>query len=133
MNKSLPISVVEGIKKYFSNNPSVLAVFLMGSSDQSKLRSDSDVDLGILPQDGVTISSQELLSMVGDLGYEFGFDFDLGILNSHNLIYSKEAIFKGIQIYNQDEEATKRRVNVLLSMYYHFQFERKEILNAYRI
>jgi predicted nucleotidyltransferase len=95
----------KGSKNIFLNNPSVLAVFLMGSAAQSKLRSDSDVDIGILLREGVTIPSQELLSMVGDLGYEFGFDFDLGILNSHNLIYSKEAIFKGIQIYNQDEEA----------------------------
>ncbi len=48
MTKSLPISVLEGIKKHFSEKQSVLAVFLMGSAAQSKLRSDSDVDIKCL-------------------------------------------------------------------------------------
>lgn len=71
--------------------------------------------------------------MVGDLGYEFGYDFDLGVMSSHNLIYSKEAIFHGKHIHTKDEVVTQFRIYNLLSMYYNFQFERKEVINAYSI
>ncbi len=70
--------------------------------------------------------------MMGDLGYQFGYDFDLGILDSNNLIYAKEAIFNGKSIYIREFSETTIRVNSLISMYYYFQEERKVVLDAYR-
>ena len=117
MKTELPQATIQGISDYFSNKSNVLAVFLMGSAARGQLRKDSDIDLAILPFNGKDISSLELFNMVGDLGYAFGYDFDLGVMSSQNLVYAKEAIFQGKRIQTKDELATQFRVNDLLSMY----------------
>jgi uncharacterized protein len=124
---------IKGIADYFSNKPNVLAIFLLGSAARGELRKESDIDLAILPFNGKEISSLDLFKMVGDLGYSFGYDFDLGVMSSKNLVYAKEAIFHGKRIHTKDEVANQFRVNDLLSMYYNFQIERQEVINAYRI
>ncbi|MCG9875879.1 MAG: nucleotidyltransferase domain-containing protein [Leptospiraceae bacterium] len=133
MKSSIEKSVLSEIKDYFSNHSSVLSLFLLGSAARGELRKDSDIDLAILPFNGIQIKSSELYQITGDLGYKFGYDFDLGIMSSENLVYSKEAIFNGIRIYTKDEMAALFRINTLLSMYYHFQFERQEVVHAYQI
>ncbi|WCL51190.1 nucleotidyltransferase domain-containing protein [Leptospira sp. GIMC2001] len=133
MKKSLTSEEVSTISNYFSKNSQILAIYLMGSAARESLKPGSDIDLGILPIDGEEVSSSDLMKFIGDLGYELGFDFDLGILGSRNLVYSKEAIFKGRCIFTKDEIATKKKINTLLSMYYNFQFERRDVLNAYRV
>jgi predicted nucleotidyltransferase len=133
MPNSLSQETIDGISKFFSHKEKVLAVYLLGSAARGELRMDSDVDLAILPIGGLKISSLELFDLVGELGFQFRYDFDLGVMGSENLVYSKEAIFHGIAIYVRDEIETKKRVNTLLSMYYNFIEERKVIVDAYRI
>jgi len=132
MNPSIPEATIDKIASFFEKESSVLAVYLMGSAARSSLRHDSDVDLGIVVRDGCKLTSIDLMRMLGELGYEFGYDFDLGLIDSSNLVYAKEAILKGKRIYMQNPIEAKSKVNYLLSMYYNFAFERKEVLNAYR-
>ncbi|TGL46849.1 nucleotidyltransferase domain-containing protein [Leptospira kemamanensis] len=132
MKTSLSEQEIESIVDYFSKVPEVLAVFLMGSAAKDTMRPGSDIDLAILPFEVKSISGIELLKFTGDLGYQLGLDFDLGEMSSRNLVYSKEAIFSGKAILVKDKPKVELRINTLISMYFNFQIERREVLNAYR-
>ena len=93
--KSLSPYTLFEISKYFSGVPSVLSVYLLGSANRGELREDSDIDLALLPMIDTKISSIDLYHLTGELGYQFGYEFDFGIIGSDNLVYSKEAIFTG--------------------------------------
>lgn len=125
-------NLIPQISDYFDSHPSILSVYLLGSTAKGTRRPNSDIDLGIMPFDGTVISSGELLKMIGDLGYKFGYDFDLGLVQSNNLIYAKEAIWTGQCIHNKNKVTTMWKENTLSSMYYNFQIERKVVLDAYR-
>jgi len=133
MPNSLSQETLSGIQEFFTTRDKVLAVYLLGSAARGELRTDSDVDLAILPFGGEKISSVELFHLTGEISYDLRYDFDLGIMGSENLVYSKEAIFHGILVYCQNEIETKKRVNTLLSMYFHFIEERRVVVDAYRL
>lgn len=133
MKSSLSQAIINEISNYFYNHTNVLSIFLLGSAAKGQLRKDSDIDLAILPFNGTQIKSSDLFKMTGDLGFSFGYDFDLGVMSSQNLVYAKEAIFYGKKIHTKDEVSSQFRINDLLSMYYNFQLERKEVFNAYQI
>ena len=125
-------NLIPQISAYFDSHPSILSVYLMGSTAKGPRRPNSDIDLGIMPYDGTVITSGELLKMIGDLGYKFGYDFDLGLVQSNNLIYAKEAIWTGERIQSKNELKTLWKEYILTSMYFNFQVERKVVLDAYR-
>jgi predicted nucleotidyltransferase len=126
-------NLIPQISIYFDSHPSILSVYLLGSTARGTRRIDSDIDLGIMPFDGSVVSSSELLKMTGDLGYEFGYDFDLGLVQSNNLVYAKEAIWTGERIHSKNDLTTLWKENTLTSMYFNFQVERKVVIDAYRI
>ncbi|MCW7472007.1 type VII toxin-antitoxin system MntA family adenylyltransferase antitoxin [Leptospira levettii] len=132
MKTTLSEKEIESIVDYFSKVPEVLAVYLLGSAAKDTMRPGSDIDLAILPFEGISISGTELFKFAGDLGYQLGLDFDLGEMSSRNLVYSKEAIFSGKAILVKDKPKVELRTNTLISMYFNFQIERREVLNAYR-
>lgn len=133
MKPSLSPEIISQISAYFVNIKSVDAVYLLGSAARGSMKPGSDVDLALLPNyEESKITSLDLFQVTGELGYQFGLDFDLGLLHSENLVYAKEAIFTGKAIFFRDAMALKRRVNTLLSMYFNFQVERQVVLNAYR-
>ena len=117
----------------FENEAKIEAVFLFGSAVKNQLRKESDLDFGILVSEGNLFSGMELLELSGEIECVTKFRADLGIISKSNLIYSKEAILSGIRIFDRDPMTSDRKINLLLSMYYHFKDEMREIYNAYRI
>jgi uncharacterized protein len=128
--------MVDIIKKvincYFREDNCIIAVYLHGSYSKNKVRSDSDIDLAILVKPNKKISSMELLKMSGDLEIELKKVIDIGVVSAKNLVYAKEVIANGLCILNNDNNAKDFCEMTLLSMYTDFQYERKEVLNAYR-
>ena len=127
---------IENIKsvvlEYFTAFPDVTAVYLHGSFAKGCSREDSDIDLGLMIISGRRIDKIQMLCISSDLELKLERRVDIGIISSDNLIYSKEAISRGVCIYSSDEFARKMSETTLLSMYLDFQNERKEVLNAYR-
>jgi predicted nucleotidyltransferase len=77
----------------------VLAVYLLGSGARGELRKDSDIDLGLLLEPGEKMSPMERTGLANRLSYSLGRCADLGLINSRNLVYTKEALFTGKRIY----------------------------------
>lgn len=61
-----------------------------------------------------------------------GREVDIGVLDSSNLVYAKEALMNGRRLFCANEVEADRRASELLSLYLKFQEDRQEVLDAYR-
>lgn len=109
----------------------VAAAYLLGSAAAGRLRSDSDVDVAVLPASHDVLSASERLALAGQLAHIFGRPVDLGVLGTSNVVYAKEAITAGRRIFERDRLKTARFEMLTLSMYASLQEARREVLRAY--
>ena len=112
--------------------PGALAWYVLGSAASDTMRPDSDLDLAVLPLPGVVLDRAELVWWSGVLALEVGREVDIGLLDSSNLVYAKEALTMGRRIVCSDLPMADRRASELLALYLKFQEDRKEVLDAYR-
>lgn len=110
----------------------ILSVVLHGSVQKGTFRPDSDIDLGIIIEDGVIFTSLERIELGNRLSYLLGRTVDLGEISSKNLIYASEAFFNGDIIYTRDESRSNLKRATLIGLYFQLNIDRKEILNEYR-
>lgn len=87
--------------------PHALAWYHLGSTLRGDARQDSDIDLAILPYPGIMIDS--------------------------NMVYAREALCTGLQLWTSDPDLAQRRAADLLHLYLRYLEDRKEVLDAYRI
>ncbi len=110
----------------------ILALYLLGSVARGAQRPDSDIDIGLMPEPGEHIGALERLQLANSMAVELKRSVDLGEISSKNLVYSFEALLKGTALYKRDgDRADLYRAN-LLGMYQQFNYERREVLDAYR-
>ncbi|OHD14861.1 MAG: hypothetical protein A2Z96_07920 [Spirochaetes bacterium GWB1_48_6] len=109
----------------------ISAVYLHGSQARGEARSDSDVDLGILPVAGVTFTDYERAMLASNLGLLLHKTVDVGEVSSRNLVYAKEVIYKGVPVFVRDEGYARLMEMTLLSMYASFNEDRKEVIDAW--
>lgn len=129
---TLKEKVKSTIKPFIQDNNKILSLFLHGSVNTGRETSESDIDLGLLLEPGITLSTMDRVELGNKLSYELGRVVDLGIISSKNLIYASEALFKGDIIYTKDLEKTNLIRANILGLYFQFNLDRKEILDAYR-
>lgn len=81
----------------------------------------------------VTIKSLELLEFSGTLAVITGYHYDLAVLSTRDVVLGREVIKNGECLYcgNQYEKDVFEMLT--LSMYANLQYERREVLDAYRI
>lgn len=123
--------LVRRIAASMENDKRVLAVYLLGSAARDMMRRDSDVDLAILPAPGTKISPLDCFDMASRLSFETGYEIDTGVLGSGNLVYAREAILGGRRIFERDRTQADTAAMNLLGMYLVFNFDRREVLDAY--
>jgi len=124
---------VEKIVNELRGDSRFCAVYLLGSAARGQVRPDSDIDIALLPVQGEKIDDIMRLALAADISFTSGLKLDIGILSSANLVYAKEAILTGVELYVSDREYTDLMTTTLLGMYFAFQDQRREVLNAYRI
>lgn len=123
---------ISTIIEFFTEEPRVLTAFLLGSGARDQLRPDSDIDIGIILDSGEKMNPVERARIAGKLSYTLRRTVDIGLINSKNLIYAKEAIFNGRKIFVKNESRSMLETARLLGMYIRFNEDRKEVLDAYR-
>ncbi|MDH4199597.1 MAG: nucleotidyltransferase domain-containing protein [Spirochaetia bacterium] len=126
-------NIVEKIIQTFRDDPRFSAIFLLGSALTDHMRPDSDIDVAVLPFFGKKIDDISRMSLATDFTIASGLKLDIGIISSANLVYAKEAILTGREIYVKDRGYTDLMTATLMGMYLAFQDQRREVLNAYRI
>jgi predicted nucleotidyltransferase len=124
-------SVLEAVAGRLRRTGKVAAAYLLGSAASGRLRSDSDVDIAVLPVRGTSLSASERLDLAADLESLTGRIVDLGILHTGNLVYAKEAVANGRLIMEGDPAARARFAMLTLSMFASLQETRRVVLDAY--
>jgi predicted nucleotidyltransferase len=119
------------VARHLSERSSIAAAFLIGSAASGRLRSDSDVDIAVLPSRAAALPLQERLSLAASLSQIVRREVDLGLLSTRNLVYAKEAVTRGTVIFERDHAVTARFAMYVLSMYASLQESRREVLRAY--
>jgi predicted nucleotidyltransferase len=112
-------------------HPDVAAAYLLGSAAEGRLRSDSDVDIAVLPTTRDGLPTLERMSLAAELSGIAEREVDLGVLSTRNLVYAKEAVTGGRLIFERDHPTTARFEMYALSMYASLQEARRKVLQAY--
>ncbi len=124
--------IKKSIQRLSDNEPDILASYLLGSTLNGSMRSDSDIDIGLMMEPGKKMSSMARAKLSGILSYEMGRTVDLGEISSGNLVYAREALLKGKLIYTKNKYRTDLYRANLLGMYLQYNMDRQEVVNAYR-
>ena len=122
---------LENTKAIFARERRINAAYLLGSSARGTLRSDSDVDIGVLLFPDQVLNFQERLDLRVRLEKILQRDVDLGIMDRNNLIYAKEAFLTGRCIYCLDVFQRDLYVATTLGMYIELRELRAEVEHAY--
>ncbi len=115
----------------FDKDPRILAAYILGSAVNGVLRPDSDLDFGLLLQPGETLSVSEINDLASELALSFGRPVDIGLISGRNLIYARQCVLTGKQIFCRDVFRAGLAVATLLGLAVQLDFERQEILHAY--
>jgi predicted nucleotidyltransferase len=127
----LDTALLEAVASHLSRHDHVAAAYLLGSAAEERLRSDSDVDIAVLPVTPEGLPLLERLHLAAELSSIVGREVDLGVLATRNLVYAKEAVTRGRLILDRDHQVTARFEMYALSMYASLQEARREVLRAY--
>ena len=117
--------------KHFEKEPRILAAYVLGSAVHGTLRPDSDVDFGLLLQPGSALSALEISDLASELTLELGRPVDIGLISTHNLIFARQCVLTGQQIFCRDFLRAGLTVATLLGLAMQLDFERREIVHAY--
>lgn len=128
---ALDTALLEAVVSHLSRQTHVAAAYLLGSAAEGRLRSDSDVDVAVLPLTPDGLPLLERLHLAAELSSIIGREVDLGVLTTRNLVYAKEAVTRGRLIFDRDHPVTARFEMYALSMYASLQEARQEVLRAY--
>jgi predicted nucleotidyltransferase len=123
---------LQSITERLGRDTRIAAAYLLGSAARNEMRPDSDVDIAVLPCEGVRLSWMDRLALADGLAEPLGRTVDLGVLDSANLVYAKEAITSGTCILTRDRFRSDLFAATALALYARLREERKEIEDAYR-
>lgn len=108
------------------------AAFVLGSAAHGRMRSDSDIDIAILPSSDGTLNGIDRVRLAMTLEEILGRQVDLGILDHSNLVYAKEAYLRGKRIYCRNAFHCGLFGASALGMYADLREARREVEHAYQ-
>jgi predicted nucleotidyltransferase len=115
----------------FKKEPRILAAYLLGSAVHGTLRPDSDVDFGLLLQPGESLSALEINDLTSELTLDLERPVDVGLISAHNLIFARQCVLTGKQVFCRNVFRVGLIVATLLGLSMQLDFERREIVHAY--
>ena len=122
---------LDQVQRILEPYPAILAAYLHGSTAKGTARPDSDIDIALLPNPGQRLPLKFRLECAGELESMLGCTVDLGELSTRNLVYAKEVIETGQELFTHNRFQSDLFMATMLSMYAELQQQRKEVLNAY--
>jgi predicted nucleotidyltransferase len=131
-SRALGKVTVKRLQQELANEKRITAAFLLGSAARNQLRPDSDVDIAILLKPGTSVSPFEKINLAARLGELCAREVDLGMLESRNLVYAREAYLTGECIYCRDVFVKDLFGATILGLYATLKECRKEVEDAYR-
>ena len=121
------LSLIDGVR---SEIPSVVAIYLFGSAAAGELRTDSDIDLAVLPT--APAPTAQLWSLAQGLAVSAGRDVDLIDLLSASTVMRAQVISKGKRLYCANELLCSNFEDRVYADYARLNEERRHILDDIR-
>ena len=115
----------------FAREPTIMAVWILGSAVSDRLREDSDVDFAIFYTPGTVRDLAALGGLVLDLERVLGRTVDLGQLSSRNVVYAVQATQHGKLLYARDPLEATAFAGRMQSLYLDLKHDRKIVEDAY--
>ncbi len=108
--------------------PSILAIYLYGSTDGPFEKADSDLDIALLLPWNEDLDFEARCSLSMGLTEQFSKKIDLVDLRKAGTILQKEAIMKGERLYASSPLEADRYEVVIMKSYQLLSEERKDII-----
>lgn len=122
---------IDLLKERLKERPEVEAAYLHGSAVKDTFRVDSDIDVAILSPAGTVFPLRQRLDCAALLESTLGRSVDLGLLSTGNLIYAKEVIAHGQELFTKNRFHSDLFIATCLSMYADLQQQRKKVIESY--
>ena len=116
--------LIEGVR---SEIPSVVAIYLFGSTATGELRADSDIDLAVLPAAPAPVA--QLWSLAQELAVSAGRDVDLIDLQAASTVMRAQVISTGKRLYCANELLCSEFEDRAYADYASLNEERRHILD----
>lgn len=130
-NSEAIAEIVEHLKSFTKERTDIASVYLLGSVITDQLRSNSDIDIAILPLENQEIPLHVRLELASQLEAKLHRVIDIGVITAKNLIYASEAILKGRRVVTQQKEYTEAAETRLLGCYLTFRQDRRKVEASY--
>ena len=124
--------ITEKINSVLSQDSRIVAAYLLGSIVGGHLHPQSDIDLAIFPDSPKSYLVSDRLLLAARLQDELPLEIDIGIMGTHDLIYSTQAIVHGQCIYSRDRFKKDLFAATCLALYAELKRQRVEVEDAYR-
>jgi predicted nucleotidyltransferase len=124
--------ITEKINSILIQDTRIVAAYLLGSIVGGRLHPQSDIDLAVLPDPAGSYLTSDRLLLAARLQEELPLEVDIGILGTHDLIYSTQAIVHGQCIYSRDRFKKDLFAATCLALYAELKRQRIEVEYAYR-
>ena len=111
------------------HTPSLLAIYLYGSTDGPFEKAESDLDIAILLPWNKDLNYETLSSLNMELTETFSKKIDLVELRKAGIILQKEVIMKGSRLYAGSSLEADRYEVMIMKSYQILSDERKDIIN----
>jgi len=92
---------ISKLTRVFQNYPDVLAVYLFGSYAEGRERTDSDIDLAILPRNDKLRG--RILDVLTDLAFNGYSNVDITFLDTNDIVLKHQAVRLNQVIYHTPE------------------------------
>lgn len=122
---------IEKIVPLLEKDSRFIAAYALGSVVHNRSRSDSDIDIALLPVPGYAMTLLDRLRLQSRLNRHVSRPVDVGILGTDNLIYAKEAILGGTLLFCHNQTAHDLFVATALGLYAELRTARMEVEHAY--
>ena len=117
--------------KLIKNSEEIVVAYLYGSALSEYFRPDSDIDIALLLNPGTDMSSYKKLQLSGELSSLLNREVHLGIMSKNTLVFTKEIIEKGLQLFTKNDYFSNLYNATVLSMYAQLRENNQEVINAY--
>ncbi len=119
MNTVLSESIINSLKKAFSRNGDILAVYLFGSQITGTANKESDLDMAILVNNREKISEREILSFLQNNHISLPFETDLSCVDlASPPIFLFQIIKNGTCIYEKNPLERADLEAKIMNIYY---------------
>jgi len=131
MRIKLSDSQIQTVIHLLSDFSGLMGIYLHGSVIKGTARPDSDLDIAMLLHHKAGVDPRLFIEVSGELASRLGRSVHLGILSLDNVVFAKEVIAHGKQIYCSDQNYCDTFAMNTFSFYAALNDIRQMILDAY--